>query len=129
MTKLGHRQFQRSIPRATREDINARIGSRSRPTGLWRRVIDVPYEHKHTGRFGTIVATDGVHAIFLTRDHDGNPFKMEVMFNNLNECKPSQKLPKDNSTKVTKTKTKRTKQPTKSLESIGIDLNDLLSWP
>lgn len=126
MTKLGHATFNRSIPRATREDIKSRLGPRSRPNGIWRRVLDIPYEHRHTGKIGKVMATDGVHAIFLTNNEHGEKVKIEVMFNNLNEAKPSQKLPTDSRAKVTTTKRKN-KTTKHTLDSLGIDLNDLLS--
>jgi hypothetical protein len=108
MPALGHAKFRKSITLATREDINARIGPRKRPEGMWRRVLPVPYVHNHTGQVGRVLATDGVHSIFVTNNADGDKVKLEVMFNNLSEAKPS-KAPAAKHRKVkTKTKTKTT---------------------
>mgnify|MGYP003629868094 CR=1 FL=1 len=128
MNPLGHASFRRNITLATREDIHLRIGPRSRPNGLWRRVIDNPYEHAHTGRIGKIVATDGVHAIFLTRNEAGELYKTEVMFNNLNECKPCTKLPPKTKAKPVKKKPSLKKRADAHalLASLGIDLDSLI---
>ncbi len=133
MTPLGHAAFRRNISVAKPEDLRNRIGPRARPSGMWRRVIDIPYEHRPTGLVGSVAATDGVHAIFHTRDEDGDFKRMEVMFNNLDEAKPSSapsvkhSTPRTSSkTKTNKTKAEKSAKSRALLESLGFNLDDLI---
>lgn len=128
MPALTHAQFNRNIQRAERLDYKNGLNVK-RPDGMWRRVLDTPYELVHTGEMGRVVMTDGVHAVFKCRHrHTGEWIRKEVMFNNLNECKPDQRVAFERSEKKDGkeiVKKERKKKVKKFLEELSLD--DLLA--
>lgn len=129
---LGHLEFNKSIKKATRTDLNKRfVRLGTRPNGDWRRVvtehvIGTPTLYVHPiYKHVEVVATDGVHAIVKNYYDKDQPHK-EVMFNSLSEIRQGEtKISMAHSEKKQrKTKTK-SKEDNVSSITVALKLSDL----